>query len=261
MTFKIDGKRYKLKIAWLTVTLSDAVRICALEIAEDDLKPILGDEVIDVNERQLRYMANALSILSNCPADVLEATDKDSIVVLFDAVKYMVRLLYYMNIEEYEPSGVYTYLFNRRVYRLPESLVVDDNPILCYEEPCKNIIEASNIMKIVAEMKNEGLDKMRYVCALYLKEHGENDYDVKAIERKAELFKDLPMAIVWDVFFFMYFSLSRYMIDTVTPSLKEVGMLRRVKYTTLGFIQLLRKGWLGLFVRWRNYRSGNYATY
>jgi hypothetical protein len=249
MTFYVNGKRYKLNIAWNTVTLKQAVAITQLRLDEEKLKHLLESDEVTYCDDTMRYITSVLDILTNCPN--MEQVDNDSKVVMFDLIKYMIRMLYYMNIEEYQPEGISHIRFNSKRYVMPESIMIEDKPILCHKEPCKNIVEASNIMKVVSEMKSEGLSKMKYVCAIYLKEQEGEMYNPEVIAKRAKEFEELPMNVVWDVFFFMYFSLAKYMHGIVVPSLSRMGRLQRVKYSILGFLQLLKKAWLALLVRLR----------
>jgi hypothetical protein len=244
MIFHINNKPYKLNIAWNTIILSEAVRLVALKLEEPKLRHLFDTELLEYDSESMNYIDSVLEILSNCPLKVIKQTDSDSKVAMFHIIKYMVRMLYDMNIEEYQPIGIGQIFFKGKKYIMPSAIIIEDKPILCHKEPCKNIIEASNIMKVIAEMKSEGIEKMKYVCAIYLKESEGEIYDPEQIAIRAKVFQSLPMHYVWDVFFFMYYSTANYMNALLIPSLKNQTRLQRIKYIILGFFQLRRKAWL-----------------
>lgn len=244
MIFTIDKKNYRLKIAWNTVTLNDATSIAKLNLPEGF---ITGDF-----KQSPRQMIEVLAILSNCPIEVLSQTDEISIISLYEIVHYMVNQLYTFNLDDYNPIGVQEIRFKGKRFLMPKTILIDDKPIFCYDEPCKKIIESNNLIQLISEMKHEGIDKMRYICAMYLNEKGKRGYDAEVIEKRANLFRELPMTIVWDVFFFIYSSLSSYMIATVIPSLKEErSKAKRIRYTMHGFLLLLKRKSLVWCARWK----------
>lgn len=251
MTFKINHKTYKLNIAWNTVTLKQAVQVTKCKLEEKKLEHLLNSKELVYDDETMIYIVEVLSAFSNCPAPVLVQTDNSSLVVMFDIVRYMVNQLYYLNLEEHQPLGIREITFKGKRYRMPNSLTIEDNEVLCYKEPCKNVVEASNLIKIISEMKSEGIGKMKYVCAIYLKEVDSEVYDVEKITKRADLFEELPMTVVWDVFFFTYISLNKYLTDILVPSFAKMGRLVKIKSIILGFLLLLKKAWWELLVRLR----------
>lgn len=243
MKFGIEGQIYNLNTLWEQITLAQAVAISKVDIDTDLLEKLLKSNEIEYEDGIMKYCRKVISILSDAPELMLDKLDDIFIIVLIDYVKYIIHGLYYMNLETYKPIGLKSIKFKGIVYNLPESLLVNNEEILCYKEPSKHIIEVSNIMGMLDELEHQGIELMNLVCAIYLKEEGEvHDDHITAM--KSEIFKELPMSVVWEVFFFTYYSLINYVI-----SLKIYSTLpERLKATanenlTHGYTRLLTQEW------------------
>ena len=248
MIFTINHNDYKLNIAWNTVTLDDAVKLTNIELDEAKLMPLL-DGKFTTDPEELNYIRQTLSVLSDCPAEVFEQTDSDSLVVMFDIVRYMIKQLYLMNIEEFQVQGMTELTFKGKTYYMPDTLMLNQQPILMSKEPSKNVVEAMDVMRNISDMRSKGVDQMRYICAIYLKEKRGEAYDPEAIARRAALFGELPMHVVWEVFFFTYWHTNKFMIDTNLRCFEKVGAAKKVLHLIRGFFLFLKLRWLARFAK------------
>jgi YHS domain-containing protein len=244
MRFTINKKRYTLKATWQEMTLRDAVKLVNLSCDEKLIEESIQMEGMELND----YMLQAVAVLSDCPLDVLKQTEPIHVVVLFDHVRHLIHGLYNMNLEKHVPETQEKVTFKGKEYYFPESLWITDKEIPMHKEPSKHVTEAGNVLQIVGDLKEKGIEKMNVFCAIYLKESKDEFYDEKSIARRADLFQDLPMNVVWDVFFCMYFSLCSYAINS-RASLERPGASKRIKNIILGFLQSRSKVSQGIKAR------------
>lgn len=224
MKFTINKKQYTLQHTWNMVSLATAKRLVKITVTEDELTKCLSGEDIELHP----FMVEAVACLSDCPKKVLEKTEPIHVVVLFDHVRYIVHGIYRMNIETFVPLGLTKYKHKGTTYHMPENLMLNGQFIPMHREPSKHVTEAGDVLQLVGELKEKGVEMMNVFCAIYMKETPDEFYDEKKIAKRSELFEDLPMHVVWDVFFCMYYSLCSYAISTKI-SLEKVGKAEQLK--------------------------------
>ena len=245
--FKIDNT-YKLKEDYTEITLNDMIKISKLNI---------GDFSSDFAEDySISDIINILTILSDAPKNVLEKTDPYHLYVLFDFVKTNIINLYKWELNDIQPMVIVQYKHKGKVYNFPEYLTLGEETIYAHKEKSKYIVEANNLLRYIAKEKLSGIEKMKYVCALCMKEDPDEEFSDKTISKRSEELSDLPMYIVLQVFFSVVFYITKYMKDTLffltTKEVKENKI-----YTILGYIQLLLKGLLVMLNKLKSYLYGN----
>jgi len=253
MEFKVEGKTYKLSVLASTTTLSQATQITKIEVDEDTINKFIDEyDVRLYNDKVLHYARQVIAILSDCPMDVLNQIDKYELVVLFDTVRHLVKMLYYFNFETHKPVGVTEVYFKGKKYFMPESLIIDNNLIPMHRERSKTVIEASNLVTLLSKLKNDGFHIMKYLCATYLKEDLKEEYDEETINKRAELFEELPLSIALEVFFCTYIFFIHYLLNTANSSIpRRKKVIVKVMTTLLGFMLWLKRGWQGLLRMWK----------
>jgi len=263
MKYKVNNKTYSLKIFWEYITLQDAVEISKIKIAADDFLKLMDKEFDEIDDNDREYIIEVLRILSTTPKTILEKIKPEYLFLLWAEVKDKVNGLFNFNFESYKPLGFEGFNFKGKYYKLPKYIVIDDKPVLCYNEPSKNIIEALNIAQVMSTLKNEGISYMRYLCAIYLKEEDEEFYDEEKITKRAELFKTLPMSIVLECFFFIYIFGNLLITNSLLFSLKRrrKEKLMKVLYLILGSISLLIHKLQALFKKSKDSVYGSYSNY
>lgn len=233
-------KKYKLKSNWKDITLSDAVKLCAIEHIEG----MFQRPLIDISEKERAALIQYMLILSNCPEKRLDQYTDLDLITLFDYIKQFILALYKMDIEAYNAQGLKAYNHNGVVYHMPEWLNINENVLAGFEEPAKNMFEAADLMKEISKMKGQGFGAMNLVCALFLKEQDKQGKVAteKEVSERAEKLKDLPMWVVWEVFFYIHFYFFNYLILSKQHFQvnHEAGNLR----LTSGLIRLIK--WLRL---------------
>ena len=263
MKYTVNNKTYSLKIFWEHITLQDAVEISKIKIAADDFFKLMDKEIDEIDDNDREYIIEVLRILSTTPKTILKKIKPEYLFLLWAEVKDKVNGLFNFNFESYKSLGFEGFNFKGKYYKLPKYIVIDDKPVLCYNEPSKNIIEALNIAQVMSTLKNEGISYMRYLCAIYLKEEDEEFYDEEKITKRAELFKTLPMSIVLECFFFIYIFGNLLITNSLLFSLKRrrKEKLMKVLYLILGSISLLIHKLQALFKKSKDSVYGSYSNY
>ena len=204
MNFKINKRSYKLKDDWFNITLADAVRLTKTQ---------------DKIER--------LAILSDCPIDVLRKTEPLHLQVLYDYVEDYINAIYKIDIENYPVMGLSKYKHKGVNYYMPEGVEIADNYVPMINEPSHNILEAQEVLKHISELETKGIEFMNVLCAIYLKEK-QGLINDKDIARRSLAFKDLPMFVVFEVFFCIHFSLVNFFIETRFCSIQKKSLKEKI---------------------------------
>jgi hypothetical protein len=74
--------------------------------------------------------------------------------------------------------------------------------------------QSADFFSAMNKVAEGAYDKMRYAIAILCLPKGEK-YDEQKMFERAELFEDLPMSVVWEVFFFIQHSLERSVVHTL----------------------------------------------
>ena len=253
MKFEVENNKYTINCIWESITLRDAIAITDIDIEEEKLKYLISSQEIEYEDELMKYIKDVLGILTDCPRVMLDKIDNIFLVVLFDMVKYIVNGLYFLNLETYKPIGIKEIKFKGRVYKMPESLIINDEEILAYKTSSKNIIDASNIVGMLDQMQNKGIKLMNLVAAIYLKEENKDETDEEIIALKSKLFMDLPMSVIWEVFFFTYYSLINYIIGSrLYLELENQKKIKKQLNSIRGYIRLQNKGLQEILERSKN---------
>lgn len=254
MKFNINNKDYSLKATYDEVLIQDAIDIINVDITYEDFKEMIITDDIEYPQVMMDYMIKVLVILSDCDEEVFLNTDPVHIIVLFNEIKYIVTSLHYMNFEEYKPRGIKEFRFKDKIYKFPDSIIINNEEILFHKEPSKNVIEVSNLMQVISEMEKKGIELLPLLCAVYLREvDSDDDYDEIEISKRALLFKELPISIAYDVFFYTYYSLLNSMINTrIYLEQKKPTLKERVVNLIRGFYKWLNKVLVVLKKKLRN---------
>lgn len=259
MKFKIENKQYKLKTAWEDITLRQAIELLKFDVDEKTLEKLHTEEDVDkFTSSEMEYMRKVVNYLSTPNISKLNQIDNAFIYVLYSLCSHLVFNLYNMNVETYIPRGIEEITFKKTKYYLPEVLKVNDETIVGYKERSKFVTEGNNLMNVIAEHKGKGLEALNLLAALYLKEDKDEVYDDERVAKRAELFMDLPMSVVWEVFFCIYYSYLNYVIASkVSLEFPRMPLLKRIGLTTLGLLVLPIRGLQVLWMRLKRCRSGN----
>lgn len=239
--FSINNKEYSLKDSIYDVTIKDGIDIVKIDvISESKLKSFLDSDDIIEDADIINYSIEVLSILSNVSKDILKTLDAEYIHFLIMYVKTILLFLYRYNFEKHESLGMTDLVFKGVKYYIPPSLKINDDHILFFKEASKNVLEVSNLMRIMEDMEDKGIELMPYIAAIYLREDVAGINDEEVIKKRADIFIDLPLYIAYDLFFYTYY----YICSSVIASRiflerkdrKKMCFLKRLKSLIIGSI-------------------------
>ncbi len=259
MKFKFLKKSYSLKTVWEEITLREAIALSRIEIDEKTLEKLHKEEDPDnFTTGEIELMREYIKILSFPNISKFVDMDNAFVFVLFSYVKELIYHLYYLNIETYKPIGIQEFKFKDKTYYLPETLNVNGEQIIGYKERSKFVTEANNLMNHISKAKGKGVEALNLLAALYIKEDKDEVYDDERVAKRAEVFYELPMSIVWEVFFYIYFFYINYAIASkVSLEDQKTSRLRRIGLTMLGLLVLPIRGLLALWKMLKRCLSGN----
>jgi len=148
--------------------------------------------------------------------------------------KYLVKFIIDLKSpspETYTPLMIEYFSHKGKTYLMPERLDIGVNIILQHGQTTKNFIEASNLMKQFSQMRKDGIKVMPMLVASMVKEERLEEFDEVRINERAKEFEDLPMNIVWEVFFCLSLLIIKLGKSTLQyMSRKESKMERLIKY-------------------------------
>lgn len=250
MRFTID-KEYNLKNLPIEVTLNEATQISKL--ATDD-----NFDIESINKPDRTFIISVLGILSNATPKILNKLTDDQLVVLWEYVLPLIKIIFFYNLEEHQPKAIEFIIFKGKKYYLPKSLKLDEEEILCFDEDAKNVVEVSNLISLMEQQKHNGVETLKYICAIYLKPKNETEYNEANIAKRAKLFEELPLSIGLDIFFFNYCFFTNSALSFLISSNQRP---KRVTRLILGFTQLLKRVLLVISKMLKRLRYGLYVKY
>ena len=248
MKIKLNNKTYEMKDDWYSITINDATKITELDFSGEKLDNLLDSFDLDYDDETMAYIIDVISILSNAPKEVLQKVENKNLIILFMEIKRIINYIYRYNFEQHKSLGIDEFMFNNKLYKIPSYLKVGDDIILFHKEASKNVLEVSNLMKIMEEMEHKGIQLLNYICAIYLREDVNETYDDEKINERAELFRELPLVIGYEVFFCIYYYMSYWAIISKIylerKNRKIKYYLVKIKNIIIGFFKRLKVVWL-----------------
>jgi len=208
----INGKDYDYPQTWDDLTLETAMKLSSVDLPDVE-DGFAWYEHID-------KVAEMTAIAIGAEKDTIMYVNHDHVVYLF--FKYllvMIKDLKSDKPESYSPQLITEFTHKGKRYFMPESLMIGENVVLQHGQNPKVFIEASNLLAQYSKMRKEGIKIMPLFIASVVKEQRDELFDEKVISERAEQFTDLPMSIVWEVFFCTSGLMLKHMNDTLQSML------------------------------------------
>ena len=216
MKITIGSNSYEIKE---NLTLKDAIELMELPMPESLTKLynsiLLNDKQKTYNDLQKKltpdqiykehpkFYGEALMLVSDIPKEVMDFIDPLSRIEFFtDYLEADFLDIYFGIPNNYKSQYISEFTFKDVEYLMPKSLKVLDKYIPAYNETALSFTEAADIMATVHNLEDQGIKAMSSVIAIYCRKENE-EYNEKLVIERSELFKDLPLQIVWEVFFCM----------------------------------------------------------
>jgi hypothetical protein len=180
---------------WSEVTLEQAIKLTAINIPVD----------LDTFDlfKHIDKIKDCFTVMSSLTRDEVDMINPNSIVHFYhkNLQKY-VDDLHRSAPVSYIPKLIDSFEFDGVEYHMPTSLIVDDETvILQHGQDVKRFVESSNLFKRYSELKDDGIKVMPMFIASVVKQDIDEPFDEQVITKRAEQFKQLPMSVVWEVFF------------------------------------------------------------
>jgi hypothetical protein len=198
---KINKKKGTMATDWDEMTILQAVNVMAVELPESVQADITDTALWYVGTDGYKYAAKVFEILSTFDTDDIQHTNAADIMMYF--VKYHLQMvidLHSQTPSSYQPIGIKHFELERVKYKLPESLVVESDIMTLHSAKAVDFIESSNILSVIADMKQEGIKHLPLFIACYCRPEGEA-FNEKLVHERAKAFNQLPMSVAWEVFF------------------------------------------------------------
>ena len=218
MKVTILNKPYNLKTEWQEITLEDSVNLLAVELPQSlkkcydallskDKKAYQKEcEKLTANEsikEHPAFFGEVISLLSDIPKDIIDTVGWESRTEWYHNFFEKIYLdCYFGEPSSYKAESLKSFTHKDVEYFFPESLKIFNKEIPMHKESAVSFAEEADIMASVLALDGIGIGGMAQVSAVMCREKGEDYDEDKAISR-AENFKDLPMNIVWEVFFYI----------------------------------------------------------
>jgi len=168
---KINNKSGKLASTWDDLTIKQAIRLMEIPIPE---------QVTDITDRAqwlyygVNYAAQAFTILSTFDRSTVDKTQAADIVAYFN--RYLIGFvvdLHNQTPQTYEPLGVDSFRHNGVIYKLPTSLKIETQTLPMYSATAVEFVESSNVLAVIAELKQGGIKHLPLFIATYCRPDGE----------------------------------------------------------------------------------------
>lgn len=187
---KIKGIEYNVRDLWADLTISDWIALSKIGLTEDTLhKPQTWDKVI--------------AVFSDIPMEIIQKipqADKRALYMNYGLRDFVAGLYDWKSIG-WKAQGLQEVYFNGRKYYFPEYLQVGDKMIPAHKHNSKSVCEVSNLIQMFETNKEQGVKLLPLICATYLTEEPNEEYDMERISKRAKEFSELPLTYALEVFF------------------------------------------------------------
>lgn len=199
ITYQGLKKNCYAKTDWLDITLRNAIDISKIEMPERFLK-ILAAKTIeerieiskgcDEDDDVYRYSCEVISKLTDFDKSFFDNANRNVMLKFFFENYFNVCMdIHQKTCTTYEPNGIRTY----KDYTLPRSANIGGREVFLFGE---NVEYACDVIDLFVS----GWDMVPYMMAKLLKSKDDINDD-RYYTRKSDEMMDIPMAVVWEVFF------------------------------------------------------------
>jgi len=209
--------KYKFK-EWSDLTIQDCIDIVDIDMPES-LKDLYSskdndqysdkyDKISDkIRIKNTEYYGKVMKIMTNIPSDIIDTLQWWERIDIYETHLQQFVIDLYSQVPNYISEEIKTFEFEGDTFFIPESLKVLDRLIPMPKETALTYTEGAEFFKQIIEMQEKGIEKFPMLIAILCRRKDEQ-YDETLTLARAERFKQLPMSIAWEVFFYIYKQLS-----------------------------------------------------
>jgi len=221
----INDNRYKIPQTWSEITLSQGIAVHNLfPVIPGRLKDIYlaanerkTDEVVKLQEETTTeealkvfpaWYGDVICAVSDIPQDVMDNTDTFERTKLYmDYCEWIVLGLMFLPVD-FEPKGIKDFEHRSEIYKLPEEGRKPGGKLPGAFLGFAQFAQSSDMLVAATDLSTGSYDRMKEFIAILVYPEGDK-YDEQKMLKMAESFEDLPMSVVWEVYFFIIRSLVR----------------------------------------------------
>jgi len=151
------------------------------------------------NELFLKFIDKTINYFTKAPFEDLEVTSEESKINVYSTYleRYVLDILF-LGVT-YNPLGITKFNHKKNTYYLPSDKKIGDITIPMYDLIANQFCEVADLLALVNK-GNDGFKYTPYVLAVLCLQKNEFYNEELALKRAKE-FEQLPMDIVWEVFF------------------------------------------------------------
>ena len=198
LVFSAGEHEFTVPEEWSEITLEkyavfiDAVNKLQKKLKEDDNEDI-GFYQIVLEYRE--YFNKLFQTFTGIEPTIIDRIKADNIYTTY---------MYIMNfLKEPEYNKIDSFTFKKKKYYLPKSKVdYFGNEIEMAQASFGEVVEAMQIQEMDKSFQENNFKVLPYQIAMLCRRKGE-DYNDQIVKERAEVFKELPMDVVWQVAFFL----------------------------------------------------------
>lgn len=230
ITIHVHKKRYKGIYGWDDITLRQFSELAMIEMPPKYEAFILADGNIDAGKKESidyfikiaseigdkeldevfpAYYRQVISVLTDIPDNILSEASAEAVTELYDNYfkPFVMSLVYHVpvdrvmgNIIEYTPPYPRSFRIGVNRFYLPRTVRIMDQDIPLANEPIISYTEAGDIFRNMRISKDD-VKRLSLFMAIYCRKRREQ-YNERTVLKRADLFMQIRMSIVWSVFFY-----------------------------------------------------------
>ena len=231
----IRGKEYQACSEWKDLTLEKFIELSEVEIPEklerlwvasaglntdgkkEKKKALIeyekAGEVLteaDIVKHFPTYYGKVMEVLTDISQWTISRTSGEDRTLFFEGhLRAFVLSLVYSapvvmkggKVEIYQPPEVTSFKLAEEEYFFPKSMKLFGDFIPMSEEKVISFTEAADIDLAISELRNNGVGRLPIFMGIYCRKEGE-EYDETVALKRAEMFKEVDMSMVWSLFFY-----------------------------------------------------------
>lgn len=214
-TVFLNEKEVDLPDSWLDVTFNDFLafsRIIKAQKTEEELQELYKDDTEEIQTLQIS-LAN-INFNTKIACFWTGFSEEEISVCSLEDIEEVMKQMQFLN-EQYHPIALDKFTFRDEIYYLPNLNMEGEN--------FGTYIEAEQVEINNKKIENGNLDILPKQMAILCKKEGEKKglVDDDLIDKREALFREIDMATVWDVAFFLLRHESTLMTVFLTSLRKE----------------------------------------
>lgn len=222
---EIGRHEYHIRDTWADMTLSDAIALHDLfgempqSLKDIYLHSIAGDgeqamaEAGKVTSEDLfthwpAWQGKVIAAVSDIPVELLEKTNPDQCGSIYSIHIEPLVLGLFGGSPNYDPRGIKFFEHGGARYYLPTDGYKIGGTLRGAHMTAAQFAQANDVVRMATDLSEGKYGMMANFISILCLPKGEVYDEQKSLSR-AESFKDLPMTVVWEVYFFIISSLTK----------------------------------------------------